>query len=340
MGSQRIIDADGHIREAEQVMLEYFEPPYRPMSLRALFPSDGWDRHLQGRLLIEVPDAAAWLKGMELGGMDTAVLFPTLGLFHSFIHDPDIAVAVSRAYNSYVAEQYHQYDAHLRPVALLPLQDVDEAVKELRRAVTELGLVGAMLAADGPQPLLGHKQYLPLYAEAQALHCPLGIHASGSHLGGAGVELFPRFIQTHTASHPFGIMRQITSIVFEGIPEKFPDLRLAFLEAGVTWVPHWIDRMDEEYEKRGEVEAPDLHRKPSEVVFGGNVYFSIESGERLLGATVNAIGEDIVFYASDYPHWDAEYPESITDLRQRSDLTDEQKAKIFATNAQAFFNLA
>jgi hypothetical protein len=82
MGTQRIIDADGHIREAEQVMLEYFEPPHRPLSLRALFPSDGWGRHLPGRLLTEVPDAAAWLKGLELGGMETAVLFPTLGLFH------------------------------------------------------------------------------------------------------------------------------------------------------------------------------------------------------------------------------------------------------------------
>jgi predicted TIM-barrel fold metal-dependent hydrolase len=225
MGTQHIIDADGHVREADKELMEYVEAPYRRASSRDFFPSDGWDRHLQGRLLINVPDASAWLEGMAQGGMDMAVLFPTLGLFLSFIHDPDVAVAVSRAYNSYVTEHYCQRDARLRAVALLPLQDVDEAVKELRRAVTELGMVGAMLAADGSHPLLGHQCYWPLYAEAQRLGCPLAIHASGSHLGGAGVDLFPRFVQAHTVSHPFGIMRQLTSTVFEGIPERFPQLR-------------------------------------------------------------------------------------------------------------------
>ncbi|GIX46214.1 MAG: hypothetical protein KatS3mg131_0425 [Candidatus Tectimicrobiota bacterium] len=105
MKTTRVIDADGHIRETD-VLLDYVEPPYRRASLRELFPSDGWDRHLQGRLWIDVPDAAAWLRAMAQGGMERAVLFPTFGLFHSFIRDPDVAVAVSRAYNTYVAEHY------------------------------------------------------------------------------------------------------------------------------------------------------------------------------------------------------------------------------------------
>ena len=339
MAMTRVVDADGHIREADRVFMEYVEPPYRRASLRDLFPSDGWDRHLQGRLWFDAPDAKAWLEAMERGGMEQAVLYPTLGLFHSFIRDPDVAVAVSRAYNSYVAEQYRDSDGRLHPVALLPLQDVDEAVKELRRAVTELRLVGAMLAADGLHPLLGQQCYWPLYQEAQALGCPLAIHASGSHLGGAGVERFPRFIQAHTVSHPFGIMRQLTSMVFEGVPERFPALRLAFLEAGVTWVPFWMDRMDEEYERRGAVEAPMLRRKPSELIREGNVYFSVESGETLLGPTVAVLGDERILYASDFPHWDCEYPASITHLQQRTDLSEAQKEKILATNACTFYRL-
>ncbi|GIX46213.1 MAG: hypothetical protein KatS3mg131_0424 [Candidatus Tectimicrobiota bacterium] len=206
--------------------------------------------------------------------------------------------------------------------------------------MTELRLVAAMLAADGGHPLLGQRCYWPLYEEAERLGCPLAVHASGSHLGGAGVERFPRFIQAHTVSHPFGIMRQLTSIVFEGVPERFPNLRLAFLEAGVTWVPFWMDRMDEEYEKRGAAEAPALSRKPSEVIRGGTVYFSLEAGETLLGPTLAVVGEDQVVYASDYPHWDCEYPASIAQLQRRPDVTEAQKAKLLADNACRLYGLA
>src|SRR6185503_14331427 len=114
---------------------------------------------------------------------------------------------------------------------LLPVQAPEACAPELRRAVRELGLCGAMLPADGGH-LLGDARYSDVYETAQQLDVMLGIHASGSHLGGAGVDLFPAFIQAHTCSHAFGQMRQITSIILEGIPERFPDARIAFLEAG------------------------------------------------------------------------------------------------------------
>src|SRR5258707_12973202 len=96
-----------------------------------------------------------------------------------------------------------------------------------------------MLAADGSH-LLGDARFLPIYEEADRLDTMLGVHASGSHLGGGGLELFPAFVQTHTCSHAFGQMRQLTSIVFEGIPKRFPNSRLAFLEAGFRWVRYAV----------------------------------------------------------------------------------------------------
>src|SRR5437868_3008165 len=79
----------------------------------------------------------------------------------------------------------------------------------------------------------------------------VGVHATvrGPHFFGA--DLFDRFVEVHTLSHPFAQMIQMTSLAFRGVFEAFPRLKVAFLEAGCTWVPYWLGRMDEEWEKRG-----------------------------------------------------------------------------------------
>src|SRR5439155_1341043 len=145
-------------------------------------------------------------------------------------------------------------------------ESYEQIAKYLDEPYRRRPLTFPLYTADGWARRLGDERFTPIYEEAQRLDVMLGIHASGSHLGGAGVELFPRFIQAHTCSHPFGQMRQLTSMIFEGVVERFPDLRLAFLEAGAGWAPYWMERMDDEYAKRGEVEAPALKKKPSEYV--------------------------------------------------------------------------
>ena len=182
-------------------------------------------------------------------------------------------------------------------------------------------------------------RFTPIYETAQKLNVMVGIHASGSHLGGAGVDLFPQFIQAHTCSHAFGQMRQLTSVIFEGIPERFPDLRIAFLEAGCGWAPYWIERMDEEYAKRAS-EAPLLRRKPSDYVRSGKIYFSCEADECLLPQALKLIGEEQILYASDYPHWDGSYPHSLDELRGREDLSAAQKRKVLGENAARLYKLA
>ncbi len=334
-----VIDADGHVTESNEQVAKYLDEPYRRRPLAfSMYPWDGWDRRLLGRLGDWAGDAAAWLRALDDGGVESTVLYPTLGLFLSFLKDRDWAVALCRAYNTFLHEEFVSVSPRLRAVALLPIQDPEAAAGELRRGVRELGLAGGMLAADGSH-LLGEPRFLPIYEEAERLDTMLGVHASGSHLGGAGVELFPRFIQAHTVSHPFGQMRQLTSIVFEGIPERFPRLRLAFLEAGAGWVPYWMERMDDEYAKRGEAEAPLLKKKPSEYVRSGAVYFSCEADEWLLPQAVRLVGENQIVYASDFPHWDHSFPASIKEIRERGDLSDAQKRKILADNARRLYTL-
>jgi predicted TIM-barrel fold metal-dependent hydrolase len=124
-----------------------------------------------------------------------------------------------------------------------------------------------MLPADGPN-LLGDPKYDGVYQTAAELNCAIAVHGSGS-LMGQSLDTFPKFIQTHTMSHPIFILRQFTSMMFQGAFEKFDSVRFGFMETGGTWVPWWLDRMDEGFEHRGEEEAPVLTQKPSANVLGG-----------------------------------------------------------------------
>ena len=343
----RPIDGDGHIVEPKAKLLEYLEMPYQEhystgSGLGGLAPHDGWnrsrfDRPRHGGRGDKIED---WLEALEWGDLEKAVLYPTGGLFAGFIKDPDYAAAYSRAYNNWLAlEVCKPSGGRILGAALLPVQDPEEAAKELRRAKTEMGFSAAMMCADGSH-LLGHKSYDPVFRTAAELDVAIGIHASGSHMGGAGLEMFPKFIQAHTTSHPFGILRQFTSMMFEGVFEKFPTVRFGFLEAGATWVPWYLDRMDEEYEHRGKVEAPLLSKKPSEYVHeGGNIFFGCEAEERMLSQTMNLIGDDLIMYATDWPHWDGDYPESLHEMQDRTDLSDRQRYNILRGAAVRFYNL-
>lgn len=334
-----VLDADGHVTESYEQLAKYLDEPYRRRPLTfPWYAADGWDRRLVDKFHDWAGNAKQWLEALDRGGMEQVVLFPTLGLFMSFLKDREWAVRLCRAYNTLLYEEFIRVSPRLKAVALLPVQDPEAAAKELRRAVRELGHVGGMLAADGSH-VLGDERFAPIYEEAQRLDVMLGIHASGSHLGGAGVDLFPRFIQAHTCSHPFGQMRQLTSMVFEGIPERFPDLRIAFLEAGAGWAPYWMERMDDEYAKRGEVEAPALRKKPSDYVRSGKIYFSCEADEWLLPQALKLVGENQIVYASDFPHWDHSFPGSIDEIRNRGDLTDAQKKKVLADNCRRLYKL-
>ena len=100
---------------------------------------------------------------------------------------------------------------------------------------------------------LDHPDLDPFYAAAVELDMPLGVHgAPGIHLPKIGVDRFTNYIQVHCISFPFDQMTAMTALVSGGVFDRHPKLRVAFLEAGVGWVPYFIDRMHEHFEKRGD----------------------------------------------------------------------------------------
>ena len=337
--SFEIVDADGHVTETWEQIARHLDEPYRKRPLLTpLFPQDGWDRRLIGTKGNWAGDGKSWTEALEAGGMAMAVLYPTLGLFLPFLRDAEWAVALARAYNTMLYKDLTSQNPRLRGVALLPLQDPAASARELERCVGELGFVGGMLSADSYY-LLGHGRFDPIYATAQRLRVPITVHAAGTDMNAVGHEPFPKFIQAHTVSHAFAQLRQITSMMFEAVPVRFPDLALAYLEAGSGWIPYFLQRMDEEYEKRGHAEAKLLTASPTEIVRSHSIYFSCEADEPLLPQAIAYVGADRIMYASDFPHWDHSYPKSVKELVGRTDVSDEDKRKVLAGNARKLYKV-
>ena len=181
MANYSVIDADGHLIEQTDLLRSYLKPPYDKRS-GPLFHGEPWDGHLQGTLPtnrewcrrdLKAPD---WLQVMDKHNMELAFLYSTGAGDVSRVRESGYALALCRAYNDYVHDRYRRLSDHLYPMALIPFQDTGAAVQELRRAVKEMGFVGAMVPSTGLPLHLGHEYYWPIYEEAMELDCALGVH--------------------------------------------------------------------------------------------------------------------------------------------------------------------
>lgn len=331
-----VIDSDGHVRDLDEFIKPYLAEPFCNRRMPYI-PRETYDRNLGGTLGQSGIKHEERLAAMDRQEIDIAVLYPTAGLGIGRIREPAFSAALCRAYNDFIAE-YCTVSPRLKAVANLPIYNPEEAAKELNRAVTKLGLVGAMLAAQAHSKNLGSPEFHPLYREAERLDVPLAIHAFGGDE--AGSEIFDQFICLHTTGHPFPVLRQLTAMVFAGIPELFPKLKLGYLEIGCGWLPYWMERMDEEWEKRGKAEAPLCKKKPSEYLTGDRIYCGCEPDEKMIGYVVGEIGSETIMYASDYPHWDMSWPDSAILVWRREDLSLEAKKNILEKNARRFYNLS
>ena len=223
-------------------------------------------------------------------------------------------------------------------MANLPINNPAECAKELNRAVTKLGTLrrhvgGTGASKESRQP--GVLSAVPGSAAAEYADFRSMPSAATSRAVKSSISSFA-CIRRDTR---FRCLRQLTAMVFGGIPEMFPKLRIGYLEVGCGWLPYWAERMDEEWEKRGKVEAPLCKKKPSEYLFSENSYLWLRAGRKMIGYVVNEIGSKTLMYASDYPHWDMSWPESGTILWGREDISLDAKKDILLNNAKRFYNL-
>ncbi len=280
------------------------------------------------------------LADADRDGIDQMVFYPSFGLRGPSIEDHATAVGFARLYNEWIADWCARGKGRFHGVALLPVEWVDDAITTLR-AAKDLGLVCGMIPPALKRRNLDHPDLDPLYAAAAALDMPLGVHgAPGVHLPKIGVDRFDNYIQVHCISFPFDQMTAMTAMVSGGVFDRHPALRVAYLEAGVGWVPYFVERMHEHWEKRGSWIPNGWRKDPRAYVEAGNIWVSCESEEATIPAVVELLGSDFILWASDYPHWDGAWPESTAPLRQRRDLSESVRAKIAGGNARRFYRIA
>ena len=357
------IDSDTHVNEPMEAFEEFLEQPYNSRRPRIIKDTLGLTRIvLEGRLYPEprlrqahtkeiegirmggihagATDSRARLKDLDLDGVDVQVIYGSLGLALSALSDKDFAAAMSRACNNYYAHFCSVNPNRLKCMATLPLQDVPAAVQEMRRAISEVGCIGITMPPNVNGKNLDHPDFYPVYEEAQKLDVPISIHwGNGAYLTAAGTERFDTHFMSHAVGHPFEQMIALACLVCGGVIEQFPRLRFAFLEAGCGWLPYWIDRLHEHYERRT-AEMPLMKKEPLEYITSGSCYFATEPDERLLPAALEMIGDDYVLYSSDYPHTDSKFPYSVKWIRERTDITDANKEKLLHANGERFYGLA
>jgi len=309
--------------------------------------------------------AQARLADMTLDGIDVSVLYPTALLGIQSYPDVDFADAQCRAYNDWLSTHVSDGDGRLFGVAVLPQQDIERAAAEIRRVSGLPGIVGVFIRPNPTEDWKPFNEpvYDPLWEAASDTSLPIALHPflaadlPGACVGlrinrlrtsalppgggeGSGEVNIDNLYFTQAISNPVDLMSSIAFLLAGGVCERFPDLRLVFLEANGGWIVPWLERLDHHAEVFS-WDVPWLKRAPSEY-FRRQCWISFDPDESTLAFSANSplCGADRIIWASDYPHPDAKFPGVTAELAEAMEgLTDEQRARIAGANAVELYRL-
>ena len=273
-------------------------------------------------------------RAMDSMGIDYTVAFPTPMLLLGMHPQAEVEVALGRAFNRWLIEELLPREPRIKAMMYLPFNDPDACVDVVEEFADAPGVIGFTVVSTRYKPV-HHNSYMRLYAALQAAGKPLAFH-SGFHWGDESMKQVNRFISMHAISFCYFNMIHLTNWIINGIPERFPGLKVVWVESGLAWVPFLMQRLDSEYMMRSS-EAPMLRRRPSEYI--RDMYFTSQPLEtsdlKLTQATMEAINaETQLLFASDWPHWDFDLPRSITSLPF---LSEQAKRNILGLNAARLF---
>ena len=284
-------------------------------------------------------DPEEHIKDMELDGVSGELLYPSQGLFLFKIQDPDLLSAVFRAYNDWLAEFCGHYPDRLKGMALVNLDDVQDGIRELERTA-KMGLAGAMLT-EWPGPGLEYfdPRYEPFWAAAQDLGMPLSMHTASARVGGHRVGLDGTVrAATARANKVYWVMSSLANMIYSGVFERYPRLKVAIVEFEVAWAPHFIRMLDYGYRER---QQEAIYRFKGNVLpsdfFRDNVYISFQEDEAGIMMR-HFIGVDNLMWGSDYPHVESTFPRSREILdRILEGVPQEERTKIVGGNAARLY---
>jgi aminocarboxymuconate-semialdehyde decarboxylase len=313
-----------------------------------------------------IPDLKRRLADMDIAEFDRQVLICGSRLTY-YSTAPEVGLEICQACNDGAAEAMSVSNRFIG-AAILPLQDVGLAVEELDRAVRQLGLKAVNIATNINGKLLDAPELRPFYQKMSELNVPILVHGVSDFMvyGVRQIDKHPPFSQvrlTGVLGFPFEMQIAISSLILGGVLDEFPNLRFCFLEGGVGFFAHLMDRLTgdayawltnksaEERDKdqrkrdvrdavsdRGDIVKDQLIKKsPDQYV--DNLYLSVEVFEKLLPYTIETYGCDNLVLGSDYPHPDSFFPHTMPRLMHNDALSSDHKAKIAGGNAQRLLGI-
>jgi predicted TIM-barrel fold metal-dependent hydrolase len=291
-------------------------------------------------------DAATHLEAMDIEGIDVAVIYGTRGrqvLMHDDL-DPSLAAALARAHNNWTRDFCARDPNRLKFAAQLAFHDVPAAVAEARRAVRELGAVAVI---GTPNPIHGRHvhdpEMEPLWTAIEELGVPVGFHPTGQ--SSLRDDIARRYVDTPNGRvigvagrNPIELMMAFGSMAAGGVLERHPGLRCAFLEGTCGWLPWYLWRLDEAWEKFGPGSEVQISQLPSQYFFR-QCYIATDADEKPLRQVVEAIGDDNIVVSTDYPHSDGLFPVAIEEFVRLEGVGDKTKAKILWDNCARLYKL-
>lgn len=357
-----IISADSHITEPPDTYSKYIDPKFRADAPRVERQDNGGDLFVIPGMRQPIPmglvaaagkrpedismmgtfedwhrggwDPEARLADQDRDGVAAEILYPTVGMPLCNHEDLDYKKACFDAYNRWIEEYCSGHRDRLLGIGQTAMRTPEEGVEDLRR-IKAAGLRGVMLPGHPGQGDYDSPAYDPVWEAAVDLGLPLSFHilTTKGSTGGRGSVL----------NFAVSIIRAnqdiISMLIYGGVFQRHPKLKIVCVEADAGWVPHWMYRMDHYYKRhRHALHAQSLERLPSEY-FREHIYVTFQD-DWVAFRVVDLLNPARLMWANDFPHSDSTWPWSQDVLREHTaHLTAEQRKMILHDNVVELYRL-
>ena len=324
-------------REGDFFVAEGLRPfPVAGFAVAGVDPKDFAERMASGYPGVRPSawDPVARIEDQDRDGVGGEVLYPSLAMRLFQMEDGELRAASFRAYNDWLADYCAHSPRRLAGVAMVSLDDPLDGVTELTRAAKK-GLRGAMIwgAAPAERPY-SDASYDPFWAVAHDLGTPISLHILTERRGGSD---FQSVMKGYPALH-HSVERSLAEIIFAGVLERFPGLRIVSVENDIGWLPHFLQRLDHSYEKYRYLEQEAIPNPPS-YYFRRQVAATFQD-DRVGVVARHFIGVKNLMWASDFPHSDSTWPNSREVIeRDFEGVPEDERRLMTADNVAALYAL-
>lgn len=281
-------------------------------------------------------DPAERLKEQDIDGVSAEVLYTSMGMLLFGLDDGELRTDCFRAFNDWAAEYCSYNPTRLIGTGLVTLEDIPAAIDELER-IAHKGLRGALIWGSPPDDRpYSLPDYDPFWAAAQDLELPLSLHIL---TGRGGVRFDTRRVLYRYMRMPQEIQLTFADLIVGGVPERFPRLKLVSAENDISWVPHFLYRLDHAYDRLRHLQGLTLPMLPSEYM-KRNVVATFQFETTNVDFTRQIFGAEHIAWSSDYPHTDSTWPRSQDMIAEAfAGIPEEDVRKIVGGNVARLYGV-